>query len=224
MDILSSLIFLILTVTLYFISRQTINSIYAFFSLFIKNNKITFTLVSILYFPGTVIHEIGHFLMATVLFLKVQNIKLLPEFYNEHIKLGSVIFEKKDFIRGILVGIAPFLFAFFIFYAVSAFNFFPSDSFLNNIIFGYLIFTISSTMFSSKKDLIDLIYVIPFLLIIAGIVYFFDLKQTFNFKNDVIEVGFFNFLNTLNFYLFYSLIINLIILLSSKLIVKLAKK
>jgi len=224
MGYISLLIFFTLIISLYFISRQTINNIYSFLSLFINKDKVIFLIVSLIYFPGTVIHEMAHFFMATILFLKVKDIRLFPKIERNDIKLGSVSFEKQDFLRGVIVGIAPFIFAFLIFYSISALNLFPSNIFLMNVFFIYLIFTISSTMFSSKKDLIDLIYLIPFFIIVFGVFYFFNLNINFIFNNQIFLNTFFNVIETLNFYLFYSITINLIILLSAKLIILLSKK
>ena len=224
MVFLNPIVFLVLTISLYFISRATINNIYSFLSIFTKNNRFIFSVVSILYFPGTVAHEMAHFLAATILFLKVKDIKIFPKFEGNDIKLGSVVFEKQDFLRGIIVGLAPFILAFFIFYAISSFNLFPSNTLVKNILFCYLIFSISSTMFSSKKDLIDLIYLVPTVIILAGIFYVFGLNIKVVFENNALFEKFSDIIYTINFYLFYSIIINLIILLLTRITVNLIKR
>ena len=224
MAYINPIIFFILTVFLHFISRQTINNLYFFLNLFTKKDKVIFTIISILYFPGTVIHEMAHFFMATILFLKVKDIKILPKIKEHEIKLGSVVFEKHDFLRGVVVGIAPFIFAFIIFYSISLLNLFPSNSILLNIIFLYLIYVISSTMFSSKQDLIDFIYLIPLFIVVFGAFYFFNFNINLVIDNKSILESIFNIFYTLNFYLFYSVIINLIILLLAKAVIIAVKK
>ena len=81
------LIFLIQVVALYIFSRAVIKQLYTFFDIFIKSQKMVFLLVSILYFPGTVIHEMSHFFAAIILFLNVKDIRLFPEFEDDHIRL-----------------------------------------------------------------------------------------------------------------------------------------
>ena len=65
--------------------------------------------MALLYFPGTAVHEMSHLVMAMILNLKVRDISLLPKIRGNTIKLGTVTYEKKDVVRGLIVGIAPFL-------------------------------------------------------------------------------------------------------------------
>lgn len=220
---LSPLIFIAQISLLYFLSRLVIKNLYSFFDLFIKSQKLVFSLVSLLYFPGTVIHEMSHFIGAIILFLNVRDIRLFPEFENDHIRLGSVVYEKKDFVRSILVGIAPFIFVFLIFFVISYFSLYPTNNVLLNVLFGYLIFTISSTMFSSKKDIVDLIYIIPLAIITVGALFLFDINILFLFENESINKVIFNFFDRVNYYLFFSLVINLVLLTVLKLTLFLAK-
>ncbi|OGK30901.1 hypothetical protein A3F29_03555 [Candidatus Roizmanbacteria bacterium RIFCSPHIGHO2_12_FULL_33_9] len=221
--ILSPLIFIAQISLLYFLSRLVIKNLYSFFDLFIKSQKLVFSLVSLLYFPGTVIHEMSHFIGAIILFLNVRDIRLFPEFENDHIRLGSVVYEKKDFVRSILVGIAPFIFVFLIFFVISYFSLYPTNNVLLNVLFGYLIFAISSTMFSSKKDIVDLIYIIPLAIITVGALFLFDINILFIFENESINKVIFNFFDRVNYYLFFSLVINLVLLTVLKLTLFLAK-
>jgi hypothetical protein len=220
--ILSPLIFVVQVISLYFISRIVIKNLYSFFDLFIKSQKLVFSLVSLFYFPGTVIHEMSHFIGAIILFLNVRDIRLFPEFKEDHIRLGSVVYEKKDFVRSILVGIAPFIFVMLIFFVISYFSLYPTSNIWLNILFGYLIFAISSTMFSSKKDVVDLIYIIPLAIIIVGAVLVFNINLSYLFNEGTTKL-LFNFFDRVNYYLFFSLIINLVLLTVLKLTLFLAK-
>ena len=218
------IIFLIQVVALYIFSRAVIKQLYVFFDIFIKSQKLVFLLVSILYFPGTVIHEMSHFFAAIILFLNVKDIRLFPEFEDDHIRLGSVVFEKKDFFRGLLVGIAPLIFAFLIFFTISTYSLYPTNNVGLNILFGYIIFAISSTMFSSKKDIVDLIYIVPLVIIITGAIYLFDLNIFSLFKSESINKIIFVFFEKVNFYLFFSLVINIVLLGVLKVAVFLLKR
>lgn len=218
------ILFLIQVIALYIFSRAVVKQLYSFFDIFIKSQKLVFLLVSILYFPGTIIHEMSHFFAAIILFLNVKDIRIFPEFEDDHIRLGSVVFEKRDFVRGILVGIAPFIFAMLIFFTISAYSLYPTTNMGLNILFGYLIFAISSTMFSSKKDIVDLIYIVPLAIIIIGAVYLFDLNIFSLIKSESINKIIFGFFEKVNFYLFFSLVINIVLLGILKVTVFLLKR
>jgi hypothetical protein len=152
-----------------------------------------------------------------ILFLKVHEINIFPKLEGDHIRLGFVSYEKQDFVRGFLVGIAPFSAGLVFFYFVSVFNLFPSINLFQNIILVYLIFSVSSNMFSSKQDLVDFVFVIPLFIFLAGFFYIFQINLDMLFKNKRIWDISLEFLMKMNFYLFLSLIINLssIIILKS---------
>lgn len=67
-------------------------------------------LYSILVIPGTIIHELSHWLVAEILRVRTGQIVILPELKGEgdSERLGSVATEQTDPLRGFLIGIAPF--------------------------------------------------------------------------------------------------------------------
>lgn len=212
-----SFFFLIFQIILiFFFTRLSLNQIFYFLRKFIKNEKIVFSFVSIFFFPGTALHELAHFFAATILFLRVKEVKIFPEFKENYIKLGSVLYEKKDFFRGFLVGIAPFFAALLFFYFISVFKLFPSVNFFQNLFFSYLIFAVSSTMFSSKQDLVDFIFILPIIILIFGIIYIFQIDFNFIFKDQKILKNLLKFLEEINFYLFLSLIVDITIFIILK--------
>ncbi len=162
------IVFLILLAAIYFISRITINSLFDFIGKLVHNEKVTFSLISIIFLPGTLIHEAAHFLTAIILLLKVRSMSIFPRFADNYIQLGRVEYEKRDAIRGLLVGLAPLLIGVLILGWLSIFPL--------NLLTGYMIFIVSSTMFSSRQDLQDLLVLIPLAVIIAGIFYIFNIK------------------------------------------------
>jgi len=117
-------------------------------------------------------------------------------------------------LRGILVGVAPFFGALFLFFGLSFFNLFPNKNLGLNIFLIYLIFTVSSLMFSSKQDLVDIGYLIPFILFLLIIGYIFQpFIPSFNlfyFKNIIAGLEF--FLTNVNYYLFLSILIHLFLI------------
>lgn len=211
------LFFLVIqTILLYFISRLTINELFYFLRFFLKNEKIVFSLVSLFFLPGTITHEMAHYFAALILMLQVKEVKIFPEWEKNYIKLGKVLYEKKDLVRSIIVGIAPVLAGFLFFWWMSVFKIFPSQNIILNLFFGYIVFAVSSTMFSSKQDLIDLIYILPLSIIIIGIVYIFDIRFDFILKNEISIKFLLSSIKSINFYLLLSLTINLFLIILFK--------
>lgn len=174
-------------VTLYFLSRQSINELFHTLRIFIKSEKRVLTLVTVFFLPGTILHEMAHFFGATLLMLKVKEVTILPQRKNHYVKLGSVLYEKKDVIRGVLVGISPFFFAMFFFWLTSKTHIFPHPNLIVSILSGYGIFVVTSTMFSSSKDLQDLLFVIPLGIIVIGILYILNIRIEFMVNRNVLE-------------------------------------
>lgn len=208
------ILLIIQAIALYFLSRQTINEIFYFLRLFIKEEKVNYVIVTILFLPGTILHELGHFFMAIVLFMRVRDLRIFPEFKDDEIKLGHVLYEKQDPVRGVIIGIAPIFAAMFLFWCLAYFQLFPNQNILVSLLLGYLIFAVSSTMFSSKQDLVDLVFIIPFILLAALFIYIFNIKIDFLFKNPNVYEGIMVVINRINvFYTFSFVLHGLFILL-----------
>jgi hypothetical protein len=211
--LLTTLLF-IQSTTIFLLSRKNFNHFFHFFRKFFHNQNTVYTLISLVFLPGTIIHELSHFFAAMILFLPVKDIQIFPKFEDNQIKLGHVLYVKKDFLRGILVGIAPFFGALFLFFGLSFFNLFPNGNLGLNITLIYLIFTVSSLMFSSKQDLVDIGYLIPFILFLLIISYIFQpFIPSFNppyFKNIIAGLEF--FLTNVNYYLFLSILIHVFLM------------
>lgn len=214
------LLFIIQLILLFFLSKKTTNEIFYFFRAFHIEEKTIFAIVSLLFLPGTIIHELAHFFAAMILFMKVRELKIFPEFQENEIKLGHVLYEKKDFIRGILVGIAPFFAGAFFFWMIAYFKLFPNQNIAVTILLAYLIFAVSSTMFSSKQDLVDIVYVIPVMILIGGVWYVFGIQIDWITKNEIIIKNITQFLKQVDFYFFYSLMINIALIAGLKTVKK----
>jgi len=203
------LIFILLILSLFFVSHSTTNELFYLLRIFFKSEKTVFGLISLIYLPGTIMHEMSHFLMATVLLIRVREVKILPEFEKNYIKLGKVLYEKKDFVRGVLIGIAPLVIGLVFLWWLALIQIFPSSYWYVNLLLGYLIFSVSSTMFSSAQDLVDLIYIFPLLLLIGLIIYIFNIRVDLLFNNNNLIKGINQMLSIINMYLFLSLSLNL---------------
>lgn len=213
---IQAIIFLALILTLFLISRTTIYEIFYFFSLLTKNRKNIFKLTSLLFFPGTILHEMAHFIVAMVLMLRVRDVKIFPEYEGNNIKLGRVLYEKQDVIRGVLVGVAPIFAGLMFFWFVSYIEKSVADNIGMKALILYAMFIVSTTMFSSKQDLVDVVFTIPFILIIAGIFYLLNVQVWQLLQTALLKID--ASLIIINKYLFYSLIIHAILILIIKIL------
>jgi len=67
-------------------------------------------LLALLMFPGTVVHEVCHYVAATFLFVKVNKISFLPQKTENGIALGYIQPAKQpDPFRDALIGVAPLI-------------------------------------------------------------------------------------------------------------------
>ena len=136
-------------------------------------------ILAFIFLPGTLLHELSHFLAAEGLGVRAGGFTILPKDEGRGIKMGSVKVEKTDPIRSFFIGIAPlvtgilFLSAIFfgIEYAQSQNLPFRFELILY-VAGGYSLFVIVNMMFSSKKDLEACVEFIGFLIIISCVLFF----------------------------------------------------
>lgn len=121
------------------------------------STSVSFWIIALLYFPGTVVHELSHLFTSVILLVPPTHINLIPtmtEHENSYsVRLGYVQHVKTDPIRSCIIGIAPFFVGFLFFFLIHYLQVFPHHVWYINIILFYLFLTISSTMFPSKQDL-----------------------------------------------------------------------
>lgn len=157
-----------------------------------KNKKVTIYILAFLFLPGTVIHELSHFLMATLLFVKTGKIEILPKIDKDEITLGSVEIQKTDIFRRMIIGTAPFIFGNTIIFILLSYLTANTSIIqtLSIFITGYVVFQIGNTMFSSKKDLEGMIELLILASIISTSLYLIgaripDLDLTSPFSNRI---------------------------------------
>lgn len=135
--------------------------------------------LAILFFPGTVLHELSHFFAAKFLFIHTGKITLWPRFEGtKSVTMGSVEVAKSDLFRNFLIGVAPFL------VGTTILVFLLLQSFENQIFthiwlligVGYLLFVIGNTMFSSKKDMEGAVAFYILIAILIGTSYFMGVR------------------------------------------------
>lgn len=206
---------------LYFLSRKTLNELYFLLKKILRKNSLVYLAISVLFFPGTVLHELSHAFMARLLLLKVTEIKLTPEWKNNSIQLGRVTYLKGDFMRSIIVGVAPVFGGIALLFGIAIINIFPHPNIGINILLIYIIFVISSTMFSSKQDLVDIGYLIPIVVIIGAILFFFKIN-VLNYLKPITKtesgIVLYGLLYKLNLMMSITIAIHVVMILSLKII------
>jgi hypothetical protein len=139
-----------------------------------RRADLSIAIFSLLFFPGVLLHEGSHFLMAKILGVPTGRISLIPEsIQGNRLRLGFVETEKTDILRDALIGTAPLLSGgFFVAYAgIYQLNILllweglastQLDRALDSLyafvsvpdfwLWFYLIVTVSSMMFPSVSD------------------------------------------------------------------------
>lgn len=175
--IIPFLLLLILSFVIFLISKAFIKNLFLFFFSIFRlhqgyggHSRAKFwaiQLTTLILLPGTIVHEISHLIIAETLRVRTGEISFIPQIGEEEVKAGSLKIASVDPFRRTLVGLAPLLAGLTIIFLVSKFYLLKQFSSLNiNQFFNmtgqqfiilfvvcYLLFAISNTMFSSKKDL-----------------------------------------------------------------------
>ncbi len=179
-------IFVIEICSLFFLSRLVLQKAYVSLRRVGLGSKIIIGIISFIYLPGTIIHELSHYFMALLLNANPHEVSIFPVIEDKKVRLGHVIYEKKrgEFIRPILIGIAPFFGALAVLWLIIYSRQFPGDEIWQTIFFGYLILTTTANMFSSKQDLVDIGYLVPVGILILFILYLNPISISTSFLNQ----------------------------------------
>ena len=185
--------YLAICLLLYLVAHQSLQQVYRLLHRLTHSDHTAKVLISVWYLVGTFIHELSHFLVALLLGHTVKSFSILPEFEHGGIKLGSVVYYKKDRFRSILVGIAPVFGGTLVAYGLYLLLIAYSASWWINMFLLYSLFVILTNMFSSSQDLQDVVYLIPMsiLIIIIGYIVGVDLVWFAGTKAAALLSGFF---------------------------------
>lgn len=166
--------FTLTLVPLVFLQRFLHREIQAVLLILTRNQTLTVGLFSLLFFPGVLIHELSHFLMARGFGVRTGQFSLIPQVTSDgRIILGYVETARADVVRDSLIGAAPLiagglflafisaprleLYALMDFVQAGRFDFFWQALGLipqvNDFpLWFYLTFAVSSTMLPSSAD------------------------------------------------------------------------
>ena len=187
-------------ILLFFLSGFVKKKLYTLFFRISKSNTATMAGITALLYPGTVVHELAHLITALILFVPVKKLMLEPERSADGmIRAGSVEIVHVDLFRRTLVGIAPLFVGIATLWAVTiyvlpvppfvcsntiqqyttlamkqcnnAVKFSTLNFPFSTLLSLYLLFSISASMFSSKKDLEAARIVLPIAMGLLAIAY-----------------------------------------------------
>jgi hypothetical protein len=153
---------------LFILSKEVQRKLSTFFYQITRSTKATIYLMALLFFPGTIIHELAHFIMAGILFVPVHHIEFIPKLEGDYVKLGSVTMARRDPFRRFFVGIAPIIVGVSLMLGIIFYTL-QNNLYTQWWIFlfiAYIVFEIGNTMFSSKKDMegaLELLIAVGFL-------------------------------------------------------------
>lgn len=180
--------FIVLVVAISFVKQQTVNTIYHVSHRISGKPHLGIWLYALLFFPGTLIHELSHFFAAEILQVKTGEIHLFPKREENYVTLGHVMVAKTDMIRSLLIGSAPFFVGVVALCAIVLFHFqgVRSEPFSFSLILSdffaafkdpltlfalYFIIVISHAMFLSENDRKEILLV-PVSFVFFGILFY----------------------------------------------------
>ncbi|KKS63051.1 MAG: hypothetical protein UV29_C0007G0024 [Candidatus Collierbacteria bacterium GW2011_GWD2_42_50] len=144
---------------------------------------------STIFLPGTLIHEISHFLVAALTGARTGKIEIFPEYLEDkldekstHVALGSVQTQKLNPIQGFLVGIAPFIsgMALLIWFASLFQTSFTAKDIWLLLLEGYLFFTVANSFFPSWSDIKQALPFVIISLVVTLLAWYFGFQIFLN--------------------------------------------
>ncbi|MDP1722569.1 MAG: hypothetical protein Q8L37_05155 [Candidatus Gottesmanbacteria bacterium] len=157
-----ALLFITELILLYLLSRKLIQSVFTVLFYLTRSRTIGIWIVTIIFFPGTVVHELAHLFTAEILGVHTGKLTLIPEsLEGTEIKAGGVMIAETDPLRRTLIGLAPVyigilvlsVIAYFARHALAGTQEHVLRGWLPLTLIFYLLFSVSNSMFSSKEDM-----------------------------------------------------------------------
>ena len=169
-----AMVALVQLISLYVLAQLLQRHISLLFSRILRFDRLVIWAMAILFLPGTIMHELAHYVAAKLLFVKTGAITLTPRpMGNGAIRMGSVAIAKTDPLRRFLIGVAPVYGGMAILFMVlwwSQQTLWPA-SWAEWAILGYIVFQITNSMFASSKDMEGATGLFILIALLAGLLY-----------------------------------------------------
>lgn len=170
---------------LFLIGRRLTQYVFLAVYILTKNKYVATSCITLILFPGTVIHELSHLFVAEILGVRTGELSLVPEIADddEGIRSGSVMISQTDPFRRAIIGLAPLFTGLLALWAMSFFTAGQWEGWVQAFQNGrytillvpllilYGMFAVSNTMFSSPQDLKGLVPLLLVLGLLMGGVY-----------------------------------------------------
>jgi hypothetical protein len=184
-----------------------------------KSHEAMIHILACMLLPGVIVHELAHWFIASVLFVRTGEIEFWPKVHGGYVKLGSVAIEETDPVRRLLIGVAPLIIGLFSMILASYYllAFFPGINWQTGLLL-YIFFEIGNTMFSSKKDLEGALAFLIALGIILIILFGFGIKLPFTIFSIFLSLPVQIFFQKLDILLVFPLMINICLWVFSKIV------
>lgn len=156
-------------ILLYFLSRRVIQTVFTVLFYLTRSRTVGIWIVTIIFFPGTIVHELAHLFTAEILGVHTGKLTLIPEsLEGTEIKAGGVMIAETDPLRRTLIGLAPVYVGIIVLTALSWWIpmlyqqslldtqngvLFSSFSLYTLLFTLYTLFAVSNSMFSSNEDM-----------------------------------------------------------------------
>lgn len=197
-------------IILYVLTRHLTQNLYIAAFLLTKSRPVSVGFLSLIFFPGTVIHELSHLFTAEILGVHTGGLTLVPEGIEQtSVRTGSVSIAQTDPLRRAAIGVAPVFVGMATLFTIS--YFLPglwnqtAIDFQNGIVFSqyslyalllsfYALFAVSNSMFSSPEDMEGFWPVAIVVVLVFGAAYIAGIK--FSLPESAI-LGISNFVQSL---------------------------
>lgn len=222
------LLLLLLIVPMIYLPRLLQREIQAIFLILTRQADLAMALFSLLFFPGVLLHETSHFLMAQILGVNTGRFSIFPrKIDGGQIRLGYVETASTDIVRDAMIGLAPLLTG-GAFVAIAGIYRLGLQTVWSGIIHGqvtaialsfksitaqpdfwlwfFLVFTVSSTMMPSNADRRAWL---PLILIGVGLLGLVLLMGAGPWLMTHFELGFITALSSINLVFGITIIIHL---------------
>lgn len=156
-------------IALYILASSLTQAIYDLTILLTRSRPVGITVVSLVTFPGTVVHELAHLFTAEILGVHTGKLTLVPEGLDSNdVKTGSVMVADSDPFRRYAIGLAPLLVGMIVISALSyLISLQPVSITWITVLYFYLLLAVSNSMFSSREDLKGFI---PFAIALGAVI------------------------------------------------------
>jgi hypothetical protein len=163
---------------LFLLCRALQRQLWLFWLRLTQSQASTMWLMALLFWPGTVIHEVSHLVMSWVLLVPAGHLTVWPKMADDRVIMGSVLVARTDRIRRLLIGLAPGVVGLSLIlvglWLAQEYGWW--GNWVWRIILIYVVFEIANSLFSSKEDLEGALGLFLFLAIMVGILYWLGLR------------------------------------------------